>query len=48
MQDREQELPEQLTLPSHDSGPLQSIVPVAASLLTPDWQDELPLQVAVH
>ena len=42
------ELPEQRTLPSQDWGPLQSMVPVAASLLTPAAQDESPLQVAVH
>jgi len=40
--------PEQLTSPSQLAGPLQSIVPVAASLLTPEPQDEAPLQVAVH
>lgn len=48
MQEMPQLLPEQRMLPSHDRGPLQSIVPAAASLLTPDPQDESPLQVAVH
>lgn len=48
MQDRLHVLPEQRTLASQAEGPLQSIVPVAASLLTPPEQDESPLHVAVH